>query len=273
MLTKVEVRTIQGALLSLTLEDVSTGLIVEDIQGLDPVKATIVSSTFAQQDGAQYHSSHRDMRNITLKLGLEPDYAITSVKDLRNHLYSFFMPKSEIYLRFYDDSGLTVNITGRVETCDAPLFSKEPQVDISILCFDPDFLDLEPIELTGSSTSTTTETLVTYDGTVDTGVEFVLSIDRTLTEFTFYHRPPDGTLRTMDIAGSFVAGDVVTISTVFGAKKATLTRTGTISSILYAVSPQSNYHELMHGDNYIRIYATGAAIPYAITYTNRYGGL
>jgi hypothetical protein len=166
-----------------------------------------------------------------------------------------------------------VDIVGYIETCECPLFTDKPKATISILCMDPDFLDLSDDVISGNTTSGTTETLVTYDGTVDTGIEFVLNVDRTLTEFTIYHRPPDGTLRSLDFAASLILGDVVTISTVRGNKFATLTRAGTNSSLLYAVSPQSNWIEFQNGDNHIRIYALGAAIPYTITYTNRYGGL
>lgn len=272
MLTTIEVRNNQGALLSLPLEDISNGLIVEDVEGLDPVKATIVSSSFALMDGVQYHSSRREARNIKLRLGLEPDYVLTTVRDLRNRLYNFFMPKTEVSLRFYVD-GLTVNILGRVESFETPLFTKEPVVDISIICFDPDFIDLAPIKFSGMSTSASTETVVSYKGSVETGLQFALKVDRALTAFTFYHRPPDGTLRSLDFSASLVAGDVLTISTVSGAKGATLTRANTNSSLLYAISPQSNWIELMPGDNNIRVYAVGAGIPFDITYTNRYGGM
>ncbi len=56
MLIKVEARTSSGALLILPLDDVSSGYVVEEIEGLDPVKATLVSSSFAQADGEQYHT-------------------------------------------------------------------------------------------------------------------------------------------------------------------------------------------------------------------------
>lgn len=273
MLTKVEVRNIQGALLSLPLEDMSSGFVLESIDGLDPVKATIVSSSFAQQDGAQYHSSRRETRNIILRLELDPDYVVDSVRDLRKRLYNFFMPKTEVKLRFYMSDGLIVNISGRVESFETPLFTKEPGATVSILCFDPDFIDLTPIGLSGLSTATSTETLVNYTGTVETGLQFVLNVDRPLTQFTFYHRPPDGTLRSLDFAASLVAGDVLTINTVTGAKGAILTRAGSNTSLLRGISPQSNWVELMSGSNQIRIYAVGAGIPFTITYTTRYGGL
>lgn len=273
MLTMVEARTRQGVMLSLPMEDISGGYLVEDINGLDPVKATLVSSSHAKQDGSQYHSSRRENRNITIRVKIMPDHVGNTVRGLRLSLYSFFMPKSEVSLRFYDSDGLVVNIWGRVEDCKAALFTKEPAVDISIICFDPDFAELEPVQYSGMTTSGFTESLITYAGSVETGIQFVFTPNRSISEFTIYHRPPNDALRQMDFEASLVAGDVLTISTVPGAKGATLNRIGVISSLLYGVSPESNWIELMHGDNYIRVYAEGAAIPFNIEYVNRYGGL
>lgn len=273
MLNKVEARNSQGSLLTLELDDVSDGLVLEDVEGLDPVKATISSSSFAQQDGTQYHSSRLEDRNIKLTIGLEPDYITTMVRDLRNRLYNYFLPKSEVKLRFYMSEGLVVEIVGRVESCEAALFVKEPQMVISVICFDPNFIDLTPVVVTGSTVSTTTTTTITYKGTEPTGAVFVLNVNRTMTEFAIYHTAPDGSLRIMDIAAALVSGDVVTINTNRGSKGITLTRTGTTSSILYAISPQSVWLSLEHGDNHIRVYAEGAAVPYMLTYMDRYGGL
>jgi hypothetical protein len=273
MLSKVEVRGAQGNLLVLILEDVVEGLLVEEITGLDPVKATIVSSSFATMDGSQYQSSRRESRNITIKLGLEPDPTEDTVRTLRKRVYDFFMPKAPVDLRFFMEDGLTVNISGRVESCESAMFVEEPTVDISIINFDPDFLNLTPTVLAGSTTSTTTETLIDYDGTVETGIEFALNVNRTLGEFTIYHRLPNDEIRTLDFAASLVSGDVLKINTVTGNKGATLTRTSVVSPVMYGISPQSNWIELTSGDNHIRVYAEGAAIPYTIQYVTRYGGL
>lgn len=274
MLWKVEARNDAGDILTLPLEDITGGFGIKDIQGLDPVKATIVSSSFAQQDGAQFHSSQRELRNIVIQLGLYPNYVTTSAKGLRERLYAFFMPKTTVNLRFFDDNGgPTVDIDGYTETCESPQFTDKPKASISILCMNPDFMDLSDDVISDDTTSDTTETLLTYDGSVDAGIVFVLNVDRTLTEFTIYHRPPDGTLRTLDFAASLILGDVVTITTSKGNKTATLTRGGVTSSLLYAISPQSDWITLKNGDNNIRIYAVGDPIPYTITYTNRYGGL
>jgi hypothetical protein len=275
MLTLAEVRNTAGSLLSLQLNDVTDGFVLKEIKGLDPVNAVLVSSDYAQQDGAQFHSARRLTRNIIFVLSLEPERSTTptTVKTLRNQLYSYFMPKSPVDLRFIDSEGLTVTITGRVETFETPLFSPESTVSISILCFDPDLVKLTSETITGDTVSDTTETLVTYDGTVETGIVFVLNVDRTEDAFTIYHRKPSGELVSMDFAGSLVNTDVVTINTITGSKGAVLTHSSVDSSVLYGISAQSTWIELEPGDNYIRIYATGAAIPWEITYTKRYGGL
>jgi hypothetical protein len=273
MLTKVEARTRLGALLAFQLDDISSGFIVKEIEGLDPVKATLVSSTFALLDGSQYQSSKRENRNIKVKLGLDPDYTFDTVEDLRNRLYTFFMPKSEVDLRFYNSSNLIVSTWGRVETCESPLFTKEPQVDISIICFDPDFIDQELVELNDTTTEDETEFLIEYSGTVSTGIEFTLYPDRTIGDFTLYHRPPDGTLRALQFSGQLFADDVVKISTVPGNKSVILTRNNVDSYLLRGILPQSNWIQLLPGDNYLRAYCEGPSIPFDLSYTPRYGGL
>ena len=282
MLVKVEVVNSQGDVLSLPLEDMANGYVLQGMDGLEPVKATLVSSSFANLDGAQYHSSRRESRNIKLQLGFDPNYLTNSVRLLRNQLYKFCMPKTEVKLRFYEfdefDSNIVtqhhmVEITGRIESFESALFTKTPAVDISIVCFDPDFIDPVSVIKTGVSTAGLGETVITYSGTVENGIVFTIRPTRTLDGFTIYHRPADGTLRTLDFTSPLLANDVLKISTVIGAKSVVRTRAGVDSSLLYGMSPQSNWLEFQPGDNRIRVYAVGAAVPYDLVYTTKYGGL
>lgn len=279
MLTLLEITNRQGTLLTLPLDDDTNGIIVESIEGLNPVQATLVSSSFAQIDGAQYHSSRREARNIKIRLALDPDYITTSVRDLRQKLYDFFMPKTKVTLRFHLVEGegvldfLDVHIEGRIETFESPMFTNEPSVDISIMCFDPDFHDPTPVVFNGSTTAGSEEVILNYSGTVETGILFTLSPARAVSAFTIYHRPPDGKLRTLDFSAPLVASDILQISTIVGAKHVTLKRANVESSLLYAMSPQSHWLEIQPGENNLRVYAEGLAIPYSITYSNKYGGL
>lgn len=273
MLNEVEVLTAQGNLLTMVLDDISDGIAIQNIDGLDPVKATIVSSSFANLDGTQYHASRREDRNIKLKLGLEPDWAIENVSDVRQRVYNYFMPKTALALTFRTSEGLDVDISGRVESCESALFSAEPAMDISVICFDSDFVDPVPVVIAGATVDDTTNIDIEYGGSVETGVTITLEIDRTLTEFTIYSVSSDGILRQMDFAAAMENGDTLTIVTTPGNKSAMISSGGSPTSILYGVSPQANWIELQPGTNTFRIYAEGDPIPYTVTYNNRYGGL
>lgn len=274
MLYKVEVLNDQDdVLISLSLRDPSEGYIVKDIDGLDPVKATLVSSNFASMDGEQYQSSRREKRNIILKLDLKQEYTGLTTRELRTRLYGPFMPKTAVRMRFYVEGIDPLDIVGRVESFDAPLFVKDPQVTISILCFQPDFYEPNSVIVNGNTTGSTDEILINYEGSVDTGIVLRMETGRSMSGINVYHRPADNSLNTMVFIDSLIAGDILKISTVSGDKYATRGRSSAWDSVLYGISPSSAWFKLSPGPNYIRVYATGAAVPYTIEYTNKHGGL
>lgn len=267
-----------GSVGSLTVQlgDVSGGINIINIDGLDPVKATLTSSNFAGQAGAIFQSSHRETRNITMKFGIEPNPATQTVRSVRNSIYNIFREGTQILLKFYDDESTDVSdgyqIYGRVETCEPPTgrFAQEPEVDISILCFDPDFFDPEVIRLTDLTTADTTATSIDYVGTAETGMMFTVNINATISEFQIYYTDGNSITSTMNVAASFLAGDTVTIITTPGSKSASLFRAGVTTSILYAISPQSVWPQLAPGTNLLRFSADGS-MPAAISYTKRFG--
>lgn len=272
MLYKVEIRNSQGDTLVLPLGDYSNGFLVKPIDGLDPVDATDSSSSFAGVDGEYHQTSRREARYINMKLGLKQG-AAGSVSALRAKLMKFLMPKAKVRLRFFRDDEPMVEIYGVVTKNNCPLFVKEPEAAIVVKCHQPDFVVPDIYTTSGNTTSGTDEIVVDYDGSVETGFVTRLAINRSISQFTIYHRASEDTISQLVFAEPLIAGDVLTISTVAGDKRATLTRAGSESSLLYGISPQSPWLELQPGPNYIRVYATGAAIPYTITYNSKVGGL
>lgn len=276
MLTKVDATTDQGQTLTLLVHDPSSGYVIRDIEGLDPVRATLVSSSFASMDGEQYQSSRREKRHLIFKLDLKSQYTNMTATQLRSNLYNYFMPKSNVKLRFYVTDLGFVDISGRVESFEAPLFVQEPQATIAITCFNPDFYDPTSVILPGNTTSGVSAIVLNYEGTVETGFVFKLNLNRSLSEFTIVHTPGDfgvNTTTDLNFDAPMLAGDVITISTISGDKYARLTRAGVTSSIVYGVNPTANWINLEPGVNYIHVAAGGAAIPFTIEYTNKYGGL
>jgi hypothetical protein len=277
MLSKVDVVGPSGSTLSLPLADTSAGYILKGIEGLDPVKATLVSSSFAQLDGSQFQSARRENRNVILTVGIEPYSGGATVRSLRAALYAYFMPKTVVTLKFYDDDVFFASIVGTIESCETPLFSKDPELNISIVCFDPAFSAASATSVSGNtvSSSSSTEQTINYPGSVETGYLFTLNVNRSISGFTLYMRRAGGSALALDFAASLVSGDVVKISTASRDKYARLTHSGVESSVLFDVSKSSIWTPLWPGDNFLRVKQadTGAAIPFTLAYTTKYGGL
>jgi Phage tail protein len=283
LFTKALVTNSRGNVLTLQLGDLSNGIEVRDVSGLDPVKATLVSSSFAGQDGEIYQSSRRGPRNITMKLGIQEVPGVSTLLTVRRSIYSIFRPKDQVTLKFYvDDTDDLIEdgyqIVGRVESCQSPMFSQDPEVDISILCFDPDFID--PVEVLAYNLTSVdvNSTYFPYAGTVETGFAVTISVHAAISAFSLIYKDPGNMIWTMDVAYPFLVGDFVKIITTPGIKEATLTRGGTQSSILYAVSPQSTWAKFAPGDNHLQLsvpgdVVVGGSISATVAYLKRFGEL
>ena len=281
MLTRLNVRSdVNITSLALSLQDAANGYIVKDIQGLDPVKATITSSPFAGLDGEQFQASRREARNIVMTIGIEAYSGGATVEELRRALYSYFLPKRTVTLTFYFadmygniPAGSVRQIEGQVESFETALFSKDPEIAISIMCFDPNFSGGGTYTVNGNTTSGSTEQTIEYDGTVETGFKFELNVNRAMSDFVMTVRRPNSTQESLTFAMSLLNGDKVTINTDPKNKYATLLRGGVESSVLYAVAPTSKWPKLYPGENYLRVLVSGASVPYVVTHAQLHGGL
>jgi hypothetical protein len=273
VLDKVEITNSRGNILSLPMEEDEGGYQVAQIEGLDPVKATLVSTSFVGSDGEQFQSAKRPARNIKIKLDLDPDFDPKTYTDLRKDLYPFFMPKAEISLRFFLSSGLYLDIVGIVEEMSAPLFEQDPTVDISVMCYQPDFVDGRMVTVNGMSVNSNTNIEIDYPGTVESGTVITINFNRDVDEFTIYNMDEGGKLYQLDFSGELLDGDQLVISSLRGNKGITLLRDSVTTSFLYGRSAQSSWIEFVEGLNQFRVYAEGDPIPYVLTYVVRYGGL
>jgi hypothetical protein len=255
------------------MEEDGSGYQVADIDGLDPVDADLVSTSYANADGEQYQSAKRGPRNIVFKLDLDPDFDENTYSSLRQNLYKYFMPKSQISLRFYLASGLYVDIVGYVESMTSPRFEQDPKVNVSVMCFQPDFTDPRIITLLENSVDDDTVLEIEYPGTVETGTVITLNVNRALPEFTIYNMNEAGDQQQLDFTLDLEDGDQLVISSIRGNKGITLIRDTVSSSVLYGRTPQSGWIQLFEGRNDFRVYASGDPIPYELEYVTRYGAL
>jgi Phage tail protein len=140
---------------------------IRNIDGLDPVKASVNTSPYGSVDGASYIGSSVQSRNIVLSLKPRPDWDIWTYENLRRLVYSYFMPKLITRLVFYSDDMIPVEIYGVVEGVSVNLFSKDPELQVSIVCPDPYFTALDPTVITGVNGEVET---FDYNGNVESGM-------------------------------------------------------------------------------------------------------
>lgn len=272
MLERIELVNAANKTLALYLRDDGSGYSLEDIQGLDPVRANLVTSDIATVDGVQFQAASTDARNIIITVGMENTES-TTVKKLRHELYAFFMPKTALTIRFIEDDGSLVQITGRMETFAAPLFAKNPHGVASIVCFDPAFYTPNQVKATFQTTAGVVETPVNYEGSLESGFLFEMRLTRPVQEVSIYQTDASGFIRSMEIVYPFQTGDTLQVSTVPNEKGVYLIRGGIRTSILYALASGHSWGALQPGGNTIRVAVTGLAIQYTLKWYEKFGGL
>lgn len=270
---KLEVTNARGNVLTLQMEEDDGPYQIADISGLDPGKATLVSTRSAGVDGEVYQSATRPARNIKIKLDLDPSFDETTYEDARATLYKWFMPKAKVTQRYFMSTGLYLDIEGIVESNDSPIFEDDPDVTISLMCYDVDFIDGRMLTVEGTTVDDTTNTEIDYPGTVEAGTVLSLHVNRTVSEFSIYNVDEGGGIQQLNFSGALLAGDELIISSLDGNKGVTLTRAGVSSSYLYGRTAQSTWIYLREGLNQFRVFAEGDPIPYDLEYRVRYGGL
>ena len=275
MITTVRIAN-SSSYMQVALADPSDGYLIKDISGLEPGKATMVSTTFANAPGAQYQTSRREVRNIVFTVGLRSQAGL-SVDALRAKLYSYFMPQSAITLTFYTTNLEPVKIDGIVESFEYTRFTKDPQATISVLCYDPDFLALSSVS--SPSTVGATGTTINYIGTVNTGLEVKLNLATTTgvaTTVTLTNTRSDGVQKLNFIHYASLptgAGSYLLIDTNRFKKAVTMQNKSVVSSALAYVQPFSDWVQLKPGANKLATTFARSGTGVTYTYTNRYGGI
>ena len=281
-------------------EPEKSGLYVESIEGLGPVKASINTTDLALADGALFNSARLSTRNIVITLGMLFD---PTVEDARQKAYRFFPVKSKVTLRFNTDRR-TVMTVGYVESNDPNIFSKDEMTQVSIICPDPffyavtrslaSFYDAAPMfEFPFENDSLTEGTLVfgeirqdarvivNYQGDVDVGMLIRIHATGTATGIVIYNVRTGGKIeidtdKLKSITGAaFKAGEDILISTVRGNKYVRLLRNGEYTNIIGVIGKNTDWFQLSPGDNLFAYSAkTGQnSLMIDFTYYNAYGGI
>jgi len=252
---------------------------IRNIDGLEPVKADITSTALATGRGEKPQGSSVGKRNIVLTLGLNPDWQEQTMSTLRQLLYRYFMPQAWTKLRFFSDYLPTVDIEGIVESFVPNMFSQDPEIQVSILCHKPDFVETDSTIYYGLVDDGTTELEFEYTGTVATGFE--LRIQQSVAN-PGYTGPITIVLKSPVDPQTFIVDPVIIngtqyfrVSSVVNAKRVQTVAVadGAVTNLLAKMDNFSVWPQIEPGQNIVSVIAEENDQAWTLAYFNRFGGL
>ena len=254
-----------------------------DITGLNPPKAQINTTAIVGVDGAKFNSSKLDTRNIVITLRINGD-----VEASRLELYQYFVTK-ELCTFYYSNGRRNVKIVGYVDSIECDLFSNAETAQISILCPNPYFKDLNDIvdELTSilplftfpfsiyvnyqipfSSIGNQRHADISLNSDSETGMIITATVNEALVSSITVTNERTGKL--IKVNYSYQADDILIINTNVGEKSVKLIRNGTTFNLLSYISSDSTFIQLVPGRNII---TSSLKISVKISHRNNYRGV
>lgn len=277
MLTEIKAYSSWPSAPTLTLDPggkVETDLFqIVDIDGLNPVKASVNTTPYGSIDGVSYVGSSILSRNIVLTIKPNPDWRDWTYESLRRLLYLYFIPKSVTRLVFYSDDMVPVEIYGVVEDVSGSMFSKEPTHQVSIICPDPHFTALDPTVVSGTNGVTAA---FDYNGNVESGMILKVShVSGTPTTIDVQLGNPKisyfGVNATVDINKYFEISSIPMRKYVQNVD----INTGVIDNLLSEIYLQEGtlWPTLQPGENEIKVITDDGVQDYQLLFYERFGGL
>lgn len=232
------------------------------ITGLTPPSAQINISNIAGQDGGRFNSSKLNERNVVITIKLNGN-----VEENRINLYSFFRNKE--WCKFYYKNGTRdVYIEGYVESFDGELFTNKEIMQISIICPNPYFKDMNEIvddiskslaafefpfaineddPIPTSTIDTSRVTNVSNDSESETGLIIEIDLLNNANKIQI-NNVSTGEIFTLNY--TFLENDKIVIDTNKGNKSISLIRNAKTINLFTAMKKGSTFFQLNIGDNF-----------------------
>lgn len=278
-----------------------SGLIIDNIEGMGPPHADINSNEVATIDGGIFASARMTQRNLVISLSMMFDPLI---EDSRLRVYKYFPIKKPVSVEIKTDYRDAI-CYGYVESVEPDIFTDHETAQISILCPDPYFYELEQsiyvfsgvdplFEFPFNNNSLTDNLLIMgdirednratldYKGNVDTGVLITCHVmNGTVENLRIWNVDTRESMRidttkiTRLTGIQFSQGDDIIINTKIGEKSIRLLHDGKYFNIISCINKDADWFQLTTGFNTFTFVADHgeSGMMMTITYRNAYGGM
>lgn len=232
--------------------------VLKGADGIGPVEVDVAYAKTLQMGGV-YQGRRPQLREITVLVGLQPDWNIgQTAEELRTILYGLLTPKFElpIKVQFMEGETVVAEARGQVKTMEISAFSKDPEVQIVVSCDHAYLMAPTIVYQTPSKTVSGGQTLidVTNSGTAPSG--FWMGITFTAPHTASLQILDNASFpKIMNLGTGFATGDTVIVDTRAGTRGAwkIAAAGGGLVSILSELSPTSAWIQLHGGTNRLKI--------------------
>jgi predicted phage tail component-like protein len=233
---------------------------IVNIEGLNPPKAAINTTTTATISGVRFKSSKLEAREIVITVKINGE-----VEKNRLNLYQYFGAGAYCKI-YYSNDSRNVYCEGHVETIECGLFTNNQEMQISIICENPYLvalnkilidisktfskfifpfaIDKEGIEF--SSFDAHRQAEVVNPGEIETGMIITLRAKAKVVNPIIYNAI---TIEFIKLNTTLNEGDTVIINTNRGRKSITKISDGVISNVMNTFDPSSTWLSLKVGNN------------------------
>ena len=273
----------RGNRLDLTNE--RSGIYIDKVEGLSPVKAEHSAASSPYFDGARLTNVRIGVRNIVIYLELH-----RNVEENKALLYRLFRKKKEGTL-FYKGAERDVYIKGYVEDITPDQYSNPVTVQIVVVCFDPYFIDAHALvtEIARDSpklhfslaiteprpfgiySENSTQSL-TNSGDEQLGMLVHIYASGRAEIPKIYN---EETGEFFELGMELMAGDEIVINTAKGEHSVTLKRAAQEFNMFNAITRGSSWLQLDVGENVFGATASsgGDALRFMLSAAERYEGV
>lgn len=228
---------------------------IKKITGLDADEITPKFYGFSIDGQKKFYDFGLKPRLVSVLLQLNPDFSIgETYKYLRDELYKKVLPTRTglVDLLFNDGAATIGKISGFINKFEAPLFTKTPTVQITLLCKDPMIRSSNSVVLSGAEiNSGSTLTIVDSISTAPHGFQLEILFTSPQAIFTIEDSStnPEWIFTVTPVSPGFLTGDVLYVSSEFGSKNAYMVRSSVTTYLMDRINPESTWPIIFPGNN------------------------
>lgn len=251
--------------------------LIKTMVGLDADEITHSFYGVGAVTNSKFHDFRINSRDIIMRIVANPNYAINETfSDLRDEMYRIISAGRSglVNLLFMSSGSAIATISGYITKFEVPYFSKVPEFQISIKCYDPMFRGEAPVVLEAADLPSGSGLLLLTDALSTAPHGFSMQVDITGSIGYFVIQDTSGTPEwQLRIDQSFISGDSLYISSEFGNRYVYMDRSSTITHLMDKIDPGSVWPTIFPGTNQLYFPNFGSFDWVNVTFLPAYWGI